>query len=99
MSGLLHCNMLALTLMSILLLSVFGQQKKPQDDELCPFISSVLCVKDVLWNIRNALKEVNETACKIHQLVNILLTFQFHSFLNYSCNTEGDFPLVCVPIV
>jgi len=62
--------------MSILLLSVFGQQPMKQNDDLCPEIISVLCVKVVLSKISSAAEQINGTAEEIQEyVVNIIKTF------------------------
>ncbi len=58
--------------MSMLFLLVSGQQQ----DDLCPTIRSVLCVKTVLLAISSATKDINEITRKIEQyIVNIILPF------------------------
>jgi len=53
--------------MSIVILCVFGQQEKKKDDYFCPFIGTTLCVEDVLLNIVNAAKKINDATYKIEQ--------------------------------
>ncbi len=65
MSILLNFNILILIILSIVLLSVSNQR---QDDRLCPNISSVPCVKDVLLNISSAATEINDIAQKIEHI-------------------------------
>ncbi|CAF1101631.1 unnamed protein product [Rotaria sordida] len=67
MSTLSNSNILILIIMSILFLSIYGQNEKQQDDNLCPKINSVLCVKKVLSEIVNAAEEINDIANKIEQ--------------------------------
>ncbi len=63
--------------MSILFLSIFGQETKKKHDHLCLPIGTVLCVKDVLSNILTATKTVNEINHEIEQhIVNIIFGIQ-----------------------
>ncbi len=77
MSVRLNCNIITLTVMSIVILSVYGQREKKKDDDLCPIIGATLCVKDVLLNIVDAAKNINGAAYKIEQdIVKIIFNIQ-----------------------
>jgi len=65
---------LILIVISILPLPVFSEQYKKKHDDFCPRITTVLCVKDVLLDISNAAKEINNIAQTIKQHVIIILT-------------------------
>ncbi len=67
MSVRLNCNIITLTVMWIVILSVFGQRKKEKDDDFCPSIGTTLCVKDVLLDIVNAAKKITDATYKIEQ--------------------------------
>ncbi|CAF1306567.1 unnamed protein product [Rotaria sp. Silwood1] len=53
--------------MSILFLSVYSQIKIKQDDDLCPKIIGILCVKNVLLDIARTADEINIIAHKMEQ--------------------------------
>jgi hypothetical protein len=77
--------MLTLIVISVLLLSVYGQQNK----DICPSIRTVICVKDVLLDIVNAAKEIKNIVDKIEQhIVNIIFDIQINPFLDYSFNVN-----------
>ncbi len=68
MAILLNYNILILFIISIGLVSVSSDKQ----DGLCSEIRNELCVKDVLWNILSATKEINNIAQEIEQsIVNI----------------------------
>jgi hypothetical protein len=62
-------NIFNFFIISILFLSTFGQKQIDQDDNLCPKLTSILCVKDVLSDILNAAKEINDIAQEIEQYI------------------------------
>jgi hypothetical protein len=57
---------------SIIILSVYGQN----NNDLCPYMINVLCVKNILVDISYAAKEINDIAGTIQRdIVNIIRTF------------------------
>jgi len=57
---------------SIIIISVYGQN----NNDLCPYMISVLCVKNILVDISYAAKEINDIARTIQRdIVNIIRIF------------------------
>jgi len=69
-------NFNIIIILSIIFLSVNGQQ----NNDLCPSMISVLCVKDILLDISFASKEINNIGEEIQRnIVNIIQIY----FLDY----------------
>ncbi len=65
-------NFNIIIILSIIFLSVNGQQ----NNDLCPTMISVLCVKDILLDISFASKEINNIGEEIQRdIVNIIQIF------------------------
>jgi hypothetical protein len=84
MSVLPSFNILMLVIIPILISSALEQKQKQNNDDLCPRITSVLCVKDVLSGISSAVKEIDSIAQQIEEhIVNliVILSFIFNLYL------------------
>jgi hypothetical protein len=65
--------MLIVITLPIVISSTLAQKQKQQNDDLCPRITTVLCMKDVLADISSAAKKINDDAYQIERdIVNII---------------------------
>ncbi|UJR21986.1 hypothetical protein I4U23_025054 [Adineta vaga] len=62
-------SILTLVLISLGIVPIFGYHHKKTSDGLCPEIRTVLCFKDVVNNIANNAKDINNVAHQIKQQI------------------------------